>query len=265
MVVSPSTTVSSSARVRRSSASRGLAPWAMTFASIGSKREPTIVPSSMPASTRIPGTGGPGQPLDAPGRRQESVLRVLGVEADLDRVAAAGQRVVDCRLRDRERPALGDPELLLDEVQPGDGLGHRVLHLEPRVHLQEEHLAAVGEQELAGSGAAIPDRAGELQRVRGQPLADRGRHRGRWRLLEHLLVAPLGRAVALAEVDAVPMGVEQHLDLDVARAFDEALEDQPVVAERGEGLAPGAREGVRPAAQAPGPSACPCRRRPPRA
>ena len=46
-------------------------------------------------------------------------------------------------------------------------------------------------------------------------------------------MAPLDRAVALAEVDAVAVGVEQDLDLDVAPALDEALEDQPVVAERG--------------------------------
>jgi len=33
--------------------------------------------------------------------------------------------------------ARGDPELLADEVDPGDHLGHGVLHLEPRVHLEE--------------------------------------------------------------------------------------------------------------------------------
>ena len=46
-------------------------------------------------------------------------------------------------------------------------------------------------------------------------------------------MASLDRAVALAEMDAVAVSVEQHLDLDVARALDEPFEDQPVVAERG--------------------------------
>ena len=58
-----------------------------------------------------------------------------------------------------------------------------------------------------------------------------GLDRRRRRLLEHLLVAPLERAVALAEVDAVAVGVEQDLDLDVARTLEEALEDQSLVAE----------------------------------
>ena len=45
-------------------------------------------------------------------------------------------------------------------------------------------------------------------------------------------MAPLDRAVALAEVDAVAGGIEQDLDLDVARALEEPLEDDAVVAER---------------------------------
>jgi hypothetical protein len=44
-------------------------------------------------------------------------------------------------------------------------------------------------------------------------------------------VSPLDRAIALAEVDAVAEGVEQHLDLDVARPLEEALEDQAAIAE----------------------------------
>ena len=51
-------------------------------------------------------------------------------------------------------------------------------------------------------------------------------------------MAALDRAVALAEVDAVAVSVEQDLDLDVPRALDEALEDQPIVTERGVRLAP---------------------------
>ena len=44
-------------------------------------------------------------------------------------------------------------------------------------------------------------------------------------------MAALERAVALAEVDAVPVGIEQDLDLNVPRAFHELLEDESVVAE----------------------------------
>ena len=50
-------------------------------------------------------------------------------------------------------------------------------------------------------------------------------------------MAALHRAVALAEVDGRPVRVREELDLDVARALDVALAEDPVVAEPGRGLA----------------------------
>ena len=55
---------------------------------------------------------------------------------------------------ERERRARGDADLLDDEVEPGDHLGHRMLHLQARVHLDEEELAVLVE-ELDGAGAAV--------------------------------------------------------------------------------------------------------------
>src|SRR6185437_7552428 len=57
-------------------------------------------------------------------------------------------------------------------------------------------------------------------------LADLGRHDpfGRGRLLDHLLVAALDRAVALAQMDHVAVAVGQDLDLDVAGVVQVALE-----------------------------------------
>ena len=55
-------------------------------------------------------------------------------------------------------------------------------------------------------------------------------------------MAPLERALALAEMDRVAGGVAQELDLDVAGTREVALEDEPIVAERGRGLAPRAGE-----------------------
>ena len=89
--------------------------------------------------------------------------------------------------------------------------------------------------------------------------------RRRRRLLEDLLVPALERAVALAEVDAVPVGIEEDLDLDMARAVGQALEDEPVVTERGPGLATRGGQRVAPGAPGRGPCACPCRRRRPTA
>ena len=53
-------------------------------------------------------------------------------------------------------------DLLLDEVDPGDHLGDRVLHLESRVHLQEEEIAARVDEELAGAGAFVLHGPGRL-------------------------------------------------------------------------------------------------------
>ena len=120
-----------------------------------------------------------------------------------------------------------------------------MLDLEPRVHLEEGGLAPVVDEELAGAGAHVADRAGEAS---GPPSPSRCAEVGidgrRRRLLEDLLVAALDRAVALAEVDAVAVRIEQDLDLDVATALDEALEDEPVVTEGGRRLAPGGGERV---------------------
>ena len=149
-------------------------------------------------------------------------------------------------LAEPERLAGGDPELVRDEVASGHGLGHRVLDLEPRVHLEEGRFAALRDEELARAGADVADLAREGEGgIRRAGARRSGVDGGRRRLLEDLLVAALERAVALAEVDAVPVGIEQDLDLDVAGALGQPLEDEPVVAEGGQRLASRGGERVR--------------------
>ena len=81
--------------------------------------------------------------------------RILGVEAGLDGMAPQP------RLEGvgRERPALGHGELERDEVEAGDELGHRVLDLQARVHLEERELAARVEEELDRPGPDVSDGA----------------------------------------------------------------------------------------------------------
>ena len=57
----------------------------------------------------------------------------------------------------RQRRALGDGELQLDEVEPGDELGDRVLDLQPGVHLEEPEAAVRLEQELDRAGTDVAD------------------------------------------------------------------------------------------------------------
>ena len=152
--------------------------------------------------------------------------------------------MVDVVLRRPERLAGRDPELVGDQVAAGHRLGHRVFDLEPGVHLEEGRFAALGDEELARAGTDVADLGREGEGRRCQPGAQLGRDRGRRRLLEDLLVPPLERAVPLAEVDAMPVGIEQDLDLDVARAVGQALEDEPVVAEGRQGLTSSGSERV---------------------
>src|SRR5205085_1934337 len=143
--------------------------------------------------------------LHCAGARHERI-RIFGVDAALDRVAVEA----DVFLAQRELFAGRYQELLADEIGTGHELGHRMLDLDARVHLDEVE-AAVLEEELERAGAAIADAKARLDAY----LADLGallrRDAGRRRFLDDLLVAALHRAVALAEMDRVPLAVGKHL------------------------------------------------------
>ena len=142
-----------------------------------------------------------------------------------------------------ERRAGGDADLLAHQVDAGHRLGDRMLDLQAGVHLDEVELAVLVE-ELHGAGAAVL----ELAHRRGGQLADHpallGVQRRRGGLFQHLLVAALQRAVALAEMHAGSHAVAQHLDLDMARMVEILLEIDRIVAEGGLGLGAGEREGL---------------------
>ena len=83
----------------------------------------------------------------------------------------------------------------LDQVEPGHRLGHRVLDLQPRVHLHEiETVCGFGfcwGDELDRAGADIPDRPRRGDRRLAERIALLGVEPRRRRLLDDLLVAPL--------------------------------------------------------------------------
>ena len=193
---------------------------------------------------------GPGRRLEraerARGRQREAVLRaqLLGVHAQLDRIAARRGHV---RLREAElgeRAPLGEVELERDEVDAGHRLGDGVLDLEPRVRLDEvERLGRIRvDEELDRAEAGVVRGAREQDRGRVQALAQRGREPGRGRDLDELLVAALEAALALREVHHRAGRVADHLHLDVSRAREPALHVEVAAAERGRGLARAALE-----------------------
>ena len=129
------------------------------------------------------------------------------------------------------------PELELDQVEPGDRLGDGVLDLEAGVDLEERDRPVVADEELDGAGVLVADVPGERDRAIAQRRTDLGGDPGRGGLLDDLLVPALDRALTLAEVDHVPVGVADDLDLDVAPVGDVGLDEHGAVAERRRGFA----------------------------
>ena len=180
-------------------------------------------------------TGRQTQPLERPGLRQERA-RILRVEPYLDRVpeqVAVGYKLLAAR----------DAQLLAHEVDAGDELRHRVLDLDARVQLEEEEVAPV-EHELGRARALVADRTRERDGRVAHARAELRVERRRRRLLEHLLMAALDRALALAEREYGAVRVCEQLDLDMARPLEVALEEERVVPERAGCLALRGRDRV---------------------
>jgi hypothetical protein len=138
-----------------------------------------------------------------------------------------------------------DAQLPLDEVLASDALGDRVLDLEACVHLHEVELVRVAvENELDRAGADILDGARGVDGRRAHLVAQLGRHAGRRRLLDHLLVAALHRAVALAQVNGVAVLVGKHLKLNMARTSDIFFDEKSTIAKRSDRLARRRSHGV---------------------
>jgi hypothetical protein len=77
---------------------------------------------------------------EPPRAGQESPIRVLGIDAVLDRPAS--KRHI-CLLEGKLL-ARRDPNHLLDQIEPGHAFRHRMLDLQPGVHLEEVEALPVG-------------------------------------------------------------------------------------------------------------------------
>ena len=160
---------------------------------------------------------------------------ILGVDARLHSVAAQH----DVLLAQPQWLTRRDKQLLLHEVEAGDLLGHRVLHLQSRVHLEEGELAGPGRRHdvLDGARIDVADTAGQSHGRITQELPRRIVEQSGRRFLDDLLMAALESALALAEVDDMPLRITEHLHLDVAWSVDEPLDEEAIVAEGCQGLA----------------------------
>ena len=168
--------------------------------------------------------------LEHAGRRHEIPPPVLGVDAKLDGVPARriGKRYVTQRL------AACDAQLQLDQVQSEDLLRHRVLDLDPGVHLDEvEALLLRRVDELDRARADVAYALGQRDRGFVQLLSHLLIERRGRRFLHQLLVAALDGAVALTEMHHVAMAIAEDLNLDMAHLGKEPLEIDRAIAEGG--------------------------------
>ena len=132
----------------------------------------------------------------------------------------------------------GDPDLLLDEIHARKHLRDRMLDLDTRVHLYKVELFVL-DQKFHGTSVRIPSLPCQPNRRLSHLFANPLAYTWRRGLLEHLLSPALHRALALVEVDHVPLVVAHDLHFDVPRRNEQLLQVERPVPESGVGLAPG--------------------------
>jgi len=118
------------------------------------------------------------------------------------------------------------------EVHVGRLLGDGVLHLDARVHLDESVPAVLANEKLDRAGITVPHPPAEANGILAEPVAELRVQVRRGGDLDHLLVAPLDRAITLKQVDDLSDVVSQYLHLDVPGPYERLLQKHRGVAER---------------------------------
>src|SRR5207237_9408738 len=103
--------------------------------------------------------------------------------------------------------------------------------LNARIHLEEVEIAVPVEKEFARAGVHISRGLCCRDGGRAHTRAQLRRDRDTWRLLDHLLMTALHRALALAQMDHRSMGVAEHLNFNMSWLFDVFFDVHGVVAE----------------------------------
>jgi len=166
------------------------------------------------------------------------IRQFLSIDAHFDGMAIDLQIL----LRDRQGQACGHADLFAHKVHTENGLGDRVFDLKPGVHFDEKELA-VFIQEFDGAGTAIADIGHGLGAGFANARAGFGVNRGAGRFFQHLLVAPLQRTVALAQMDGVAAPVTENLHFDMTRLAEVLFDIHFVIAKGSLGFGPRGAKG----------------------
>ena len=187
----------------------------------------------------------PGASRSAIGRylaagRPKVVRRILGRDPALQREAAPGDRLLP-QAQFVERVPARDEQLRADQVDIGGLLGHGVLDLDPRIHLDEHVTALTIDEELHRPGVDVSDLAREPHGIREERFPYPRVEIWRRSQLDQLLVPALDGAVALEQMHDLTLLVSEHLDLDVPRTQDGLLQIDRSISERPLSLSHGSR------------------------
>lgn len=140
--------------------------------------------------------------------------------------------------------ALRQGELDADEIQPGDFLSHRVLHLQARIDLEEIELAISPQQELHGRQAGQAGGAADGQRMFQRLLAQGGVESWRRGDLHQFLVAALQRAFPLPQMAHAALAVADQLNFNMPGALDHGFGVKPAIAKGRVGFRGATGEGL---------------------
>ena len=99
----------------------------------------------------MPGPEGSKQQRDLAGTGKIIVVGIFGVYAALDGMAANH----DVILREGQLLSSRDANLQVHQIEPGDQFRHRMLNLQPRVHLEEIEILLLVDQKLDRAGIGI--------------------------------------------------------------------------------------------------------------
>src|ERR1700722_5251708 len=150
---------------------------------------------------RVPSNPLPGGPTHLSNEsraRTKVVVGVLGIHAAFDRAAL----LLDIGLPQPETLPGSDGDLLGDQVNPCHGFGHRMLHLDTRIHLEKiKRVTLPIDEKLHGSSASIRQTLCEAEGGAMQSAPKCRRQTWCRSFLHELLISTLNRAVALAKVN----------------------------------------------------------------
>ena len=121
--------------------------------------------------------------------------------------------------------ARSDKDLRSNKVDARHTFRHRVLHLDARIHLDEEPVVLIHViEKLDGARIVVADALGEFYGGFTKFLADLRIEVHGWRHFDDFLIAPLHRAIALVKVDDIALLVSENLHFNVLGAGNVAFQ-----------------------------------------